>query len=135
MARHGLVLQPEHVFRSQPGEAGGYEVARQICRLSPRPTAIVLSDESLALGLYRGLIEQGVIPGRDIAVIGRDSLAVRFLAPTMTRFGQNLRDLGIGLAEALLATMPAYAEIYDMGTVRKVWPMELTEGESDGFRL
>jgi DNA-binding LacI/PurR family transcriptional regulator len=133
MARRALALQPEHVFRSQPGEAGGYEVARQICRLYPRPTAIVLSDESLALGLYRGLIEQGVIPGRDIAVIGRDSLAVRFLAPTMTRFGQNLRDLGIVLAEALLATMPAYAEIYDMGTVRKVWPMELTEGESDGF--
>ena len=133
MAQHGLVLQPAHILRSQPGEVGGYDIARQICRLIPRPTAIVLGDESLALGLYRGLVEQGVMPGRDIAVIGRDNLAVRFLAPTMTRFGQNLRDLGIGLAEALLATMPAYAPIYDMGTVRKVWPMALIEGDSDGF--
>ena len=42
--------------------------------LSPRPTAIVLSDDSLAVGLYRGLMENGISPGRDISIIGRDSL-------------------------------------------------------------
>ena len=42
-----------------------------------------------------------------------------------------MRDLGISLAEALLATMPSYAEHYPLGTVRKVVPMQLIEGESD----
>jgi len=31
--------------------------------------------------------------------------------------------------------MPAYAEIYPTGIVRKVWPTELVEGESDAMRL
>lgn len=133
MGRLGLVLRPDHVLRSQPGEAGGYEVANQLCQMSRRPTAIVLSDESLAIGLYRGLTERGIVPGRDIAIIGRDSLAVRFLTPTLTRFGQTLRNLGIELGEALLALMPPYDQAYPLGTLRKVWPLEFTAGESDGF--
>ena len=41
--------------------------------------------------------------------------------------------VGIALGEALLASMPAYAEIYPTGIVRKVWPTELVEGESDAM--
>jgi hypothetical protein len=35
------------------------------------------------------------------------------------------------LAEALLASMPDYAEHYPMGLVHRVLPLELVEGESD----
>lgn len=133
MVRHGLTLLPQNVLRSQLGDPGGHEVANRLRQLTPRPTAIVLSDESLAIGLYRGLIEHGIIPGRDIAIIGRDSLAVRFLSPTLTRYGQSLRDLGVELGEALLRSMPAYQGFYPAGVVRKVWPLEFTQGESDGF--
>ena len=135
MASHGLTLEPHNILRSQPGEVGGYEIAVQLHHLTPRPTAIVLGDESLAIGLYRGLAEHGILPGRDIAIIGRDSLPVRFMQPSLTRFGQSLRDLGIALGEAMLAAMPAYQQFYPIGTVRTVWPLEFTEGESDGFAL
>ena len=135
MAAHGLHLAPQNVLRSQPGDLGGQEVAEQLRLLTRRPTAIVLSDESLAIGLYRGLKLHDIQPGRDIAIIGRDSLAVRFLSPTLTRYGQSLRDLGIELGEALLRSMPAYQAFYPAGVVRKVWPLDLTQGESDGFSL
>lgn len=133
MAAHGLQLAPQHVLRTQPGELGGFEVAGRLMQLSPRPTAIVLGDESQAIGLYRGLKAQGMVPGRDIAVIGRDSLAVRFLSPSLTRYGQSLRDLGIELGEALLRAMPAYQAFYPAGPVQKVWPLEFTQGDSDGY--
>ena len=135
MARHGLTLEPHNILRSQLGELGGYEVATLIRHLTPRPTAIVLSDEVLAIGLYRGLIEHGIAPGRDIAVIGRDGLPVRFMTPSLTRFGQSLRDLGIALGEALLGSMPAFQQFYPTGIVRTVWPLEFTEGDSDAFEI
>jgi DNA-binding LacI/PurR family transcriptional regulator len=135
MALHGLALDPANVLRAHAGEVGGHDIAGQLLCLTPRPTAIVLGDESQALGLYRGLAEQGVLPGRDIAVIGRDSLPVRSLQPSLTRYGQSLRDLGIALGEALLATMPAYQSLYPTGTVRQTWPLEFWEGESDAFDL
>ncbi len=135
MAEHGLTLEPGNLLRSQPGEMGGYEVAKLLCQLPPRPTAIVISDETLAISLCGGLAENGVLPGRDIAIIGRDSLPVRFLSPALTRYGQSLRNLGIAMGEAHLASMPACQPFYLTGIVRKRWPPGLTEGESDGFDL
>ncbi|MEI6800963.1 MAG: LacI family DNA-binding transcriptional regulator [Pseudomonadota bacterium] len=135
MAQNGLTLTAANTLRSHPGEIGGHEVARQLLALSPRPTAIVLSDDSLAVGLYRGLMENGILPGRDISIIGRDSLPVRFLSPTLTRFGQSLRNLGIDLGEALLASMPAYERLYPLGRVRKVLDMQFFEGESDALTI
>ena len=51
--------------------------------------------------------------------------------PKLTCFRLSLRDLGIALAESLLATMPDYAEAYPLGIVRRVVPLELVVGASD----
>lgn len=135
MAAHGLELDPSLICRSMPNESGGYDIARQLVRTKDRATAIVLVNESIVNGLYRGLTEHGYWPGRDIAVIGRDSPHAQFLSPPLTRFGQSLRDLGIALGEALLASMPQYADVYPSGVVRKVWPVKLVPGESDAFTI
>ena len=102
---------------------------------SPASTAVVLVNETIAIGLYRGLQEAGVMPGRDIAVIGRHSPNSNFLSPRLTSFRLSLHDLGEALAEALLATMPDYAQHYPQGVTRKLWPMTLVEGESDALRI
>ncbi|HEY9012956.1 MAG TPA: LacI family DNA-binding transcriptional regulator [Devosia sp.] len=136
LERHGIEFDPRLVLRVASSELGGYQLAHDILAMDERPTAVVLVYELLALGLYRGLNEAGVMPGRDIAVIGfRESLVAKFLSPALTCFKLSLRDLGIALGESLLASMPAYAEIYPQGTVRRVWPMELVPGESDAFTL
>jgi DNA-binding LacI/PurR family transcriptional regulator len=135
LAAHGLKLDPALIVRSNPNEQGGYAIARTLLAQNPRPTAVILVNESISVGLYRGLNEADYRPGRDIAVIGRENPATQFLSPTLTSFRQSLRDLGIALGEALLASMPAYADIYPMGIVRKVWPIELVPGESDAFEL
>ena len=133
LARHGLKLDPHYTYRSLPSEAGGYGIAQKIVKAKIRPTAIVLSNESSVNGLYRGLMENGILPGRDIAVIGRDSPQSQYLSPTLTGFHQTLHELGVALGEALLASMPQYAEIYPLGLVRKLWPVTLIAGESDAF--
>lgn len=136
LERHGIEFDPRLVLRVASSELGGYQLAHDILAMEERPTAVVLVYELLALGLYRGLNEAGVTPGKDIAVIGfRESLVAKFLSPALTCFKLSLRDLGIALGESLLASMPAYAEIYPQGTVRRVWPMELVPGESDAFTL
>jgi DNA-binding LacI/PurR family transcriptional regulator len=81
-------------------------------------------------------MEAGVVPGRDIAVIGfREEPRAKFLQPSLTRFRMSLRDLGVELAETLLATMPAYAGFYPKGVRNTIWPLELVPGESDAFTL
>ena len=130
LAAHSIELDLNHIYRSLPNETGGYAIAQQLVKTKDRPTAILVVNGSMVNGLYRGLTEHGYLPGRDIAVIGLDSPHAQFLSPTLTRFGQSLRDLGVALGEALLASMPQYAETYPLGIVRKVWPVTLISGES-----
>ncbi|PRH84788.1 LacI family transcriptional regulator [Labrys okinawensis] len=132
LTRHGLTLANEHIFRSLPNERGGYQIARELLACEERPTAILLVNEMLATGLYRGLSEAGMVPGRDIAVIGRQSPHSHFLSPRLTAYGLKHRDLGVALAETLLATMPGYAAAYAQRPARVLWPMTLEPGESDG---
>jgi DNA-binding LacI/PurR family transcriptional regulator len=132
---HGLTLDPGLIFRSPPSESGGHAIALELLALPKRPTAIILINELISTGLYRGLSDADYMPGRDIAVIGRDSPQTRFLSPTLTRFHQDLRELGVALAEALLASMPNFASLYPFGTVRRVWPTTLIEGLSDDVWL
>jgi len=104
--------------------------------LKERPTAILLVYELLAMGLYRRLNEAGLVPGTDIAVIGfREGPQARFLSPTLTCFRMSLHDLGVTLGESLLAVLPTFQQVYPLGTVQKIWPLELVPGESDAFRL
>jgi DNA-binding LacI/PurR family transcriptional regulator len=134
LKRHGIKFTAKFVFRGRNSEAGGYDVGSQLIALEERPTAILLVYELLAMGLYRRLIEGGLTPGKDIAVIGfREGPQARFLSPTLTCFRMSIHDLGVTLGESLLAALPAFRAIYPFGTVQKVWPLELVEGESDSF--
>ncbi|WJH37873.1 LacI family DNA-binding transcriptional regulator (plasmid) [Aliirhizobium terrae] len=129
LARHGLSLPDEYVFRAKPSETGGYAVAQEIAAKSRRPTAIALVNETLVTGLYKGLEEAGLRPGKDIAIVGRHSPHTQFLSPALTGFSLSLHDLGIRLAESLLSIMPAYQEHYS-AVPRQLWPMMLVDGAS-----
>lgn len=134
LARHGIAFDPAMVFHAYPNERGGHQIAESIAAMpnAQRPTGFVLTNEVMSVGLYRGLYDSGLEPGKDFAIIGRDSPHAHYLTPKLTCFRLSLRDLGIALAEALLATMPDYADQYPLGVVRRVLPMELVEGDSDG---
>lgn len=132
LARHGIPFDPGLVIRAMSSEQGGYQIGHDVLAMEQRPTAVVLIYELMAIGLYRRFSEAGVRPGHDIAVIGfRESPQSRFLSPALTCFRISLSDLGVAVGESLLASMPAYAEVYPQGIVRKIWPMQLVEGDSD----
>jgi DNA-binding LacI/PurR family transcriptional regulator len=136
LLRHAMAFDPELVIRTHSTEQGGYLVGEQVLSMPQRPTAVLLIYELMAVGLYRRLSEANILAGRDIAVVGfRESPLSRFLSPTLTSFRLSLHDLGISLGEALLATMPAFADAYPIGITQKIWPMELVEGESDAVRI
>ena len=131
LEEHGIDFDPALVFRVPPSERGGHQIARVIAEMPGRPTGLIVASERVTVGVHHGLVEAGLIPGRDMALIGRGGPHTRYLRPALTGFSLSLRDLGITLAESLLATMPAYAAIYPFGLVRKVVPFDLVEGDTD----
>ncbi|MEZ2131802.1 MULTISPECIES: substrate-binding domain-containing protein [unclassified Sinorhizobium] len=136
LERHGIPFDPSLVIRVKSSEQGGYQAGHELLLLEDRPTAVILIYELMAIGLYRRLMESEVIPGRDLAVIGfREEPRAKFLQPALTCFRMSLHDLGVELAEMLLANMPAYGQFYPKQSRSTIWPLELVPGESDAFYL
>ncbi|WP_064685268.1 substrate-binding domain-containing protein [Rhizobium bangladeshense] len=136
LEQHGLPFDPSLVIRVKSSEQGGYRAAHELLQLEDRPTAVILIYELMAIGLYRRLMESGVQPGRDLAVIGfRDAPRARFLQPSLSCFRMSLYDLGVALGQMLLAHMPAYRDFYSDAGSNMIWPLELVAGESDAFQL
>ncbi|MDL2405383.1 substrate-binding domain-containing protein [Rhizobium calliandrae] len=136
LERHGIAYDPSLVIRVKTSEQGGYQAGHELLQIDNRPTAVILIYELMAIGLYRRLTEAGVIPGRDLAVIGfREEPRAKFLQPALTCFRMSLHDLGVELAQTLLATMPAYSHFYPDSERNMIWPLKLIPGESDSFHL
>lgn len=131
MARRGLKATRDTIFPVRSNEQGGYDLADRLLSGRDRPTAIILSYELMAVGLYHRLDELRLRPGRDLSVIGlRESPQSRSLRPVLTCFRVDLHALGAALGDTLLAAMfePASAR----ARIRDLWPLQLVPGESDG---
>jgi DNA-binding LacI/PurR family transcriptional regulator len=132
LRRHGLAPERRFVAAGNISEAGGYEATPKVMRGPDPPTAIIFNNDAMAVGGCKALIEMGIRPGRDVAVIVVvDTPLCRYFSPALTSFRSPLDALGRRLAEMLLASMPAYAGAGGVRVIREVWPMELVARESD----
>lgn len=73
----------------------GRLAAREIIRASNRKvTAIAAVNDLLAIGAYRGIIDEGLAVGQDIAVVGFDDLFLsEVIQPTLTTIHQPLEKM------------------------------------------
>jgi DNA-binding LacI/PurR family transcriptional regulator len=132
MVEHGLPLDAGLEIAVDIAEEGGAILADRLVAIQPRPTAIVLINELLAIGLYHRLSQLGMAPGHDLAVVGfRDNPQVRFLSPRLSCYHVALTELGVSLGETLLSLMPAAAGPPSHRPAPQLWPLHYTEGESD----
>jgi len=134
LKRHRIPYDGDLIVRAGWSDQGGYDVADRLTQLPEPPTAVLLVYEMMAIGLYRRLQELGIVPGRDLAVVAfQDRANIRMLSPPLNAFHLSLHDLGVGVGEAVLAQMPAFAETYPQGLVQKRWPLTLIEGTTNAF--
>lgn len=130
LRRHGIPVDPDLIFRVENGEDGGYDFGARLLASPKRPTAALLVNVAMVIGLYRKLIENGVRPGADLSIIGfQEEPAARFLSPKVTCFRADLMQLGQRFGDAMLAALPGGEA---RPPVHEVWPMTLVPGESDG---
>lgn len=131
LSKHQLSLPEELILREALTEAGGYRTGEKFLALKERPSAIVLVDNTMAIGLYHKFQDAKIIPGRDVAVVGFDDSPSReFLKPTLTQFRVSLNELGAWLGEHILVHIDSKMKGRRERHFEKIWPMEMILGES-----
>ncbi|CAE6779034.1 substrate-binding domain-containing protein [Paraburkholderia sp. SEWSISQ10-3 4] len=110
-------------------EEGGLAAARQMLEADDPPTAIISGHDLVAVGIYRAITERGLVPGRDIAVIGGDDHPFgTLLSPALTTFSAETLKAGKRMSEMLLAQLDGTP----VNELQEVWSPDFIPRSSDG---
>lgn len=103
MRRRGFRIDKAWDLRPPAGERGGLATAQALLSSDPRPTAVLLSDSMHAVALYRRLGEAGLLPGRDLSIVGILPEARAWsLIPALASYQTDWTGIGRSLAEAVI---------------------------------
>lgn len=81
----------------------GYEAARHLLSLSPRPTAVIVINDLLALGVMRAAADLDLRIPQDFSLVSFDDIPLAgYLTPRLTTVHTEAEAIGRGAVELLL---------------------------------
>lgn len=84
----------------------GYEAATDILARRPRPTALFVANDAMAVGVLHAALEAGLRVPDDISIIGFDDIPiVRYLNPPLTTVHVPISELGRRAVQLLLRAL------------------------------
>lgn len=90
-----------NVIKAALSRRGGYAAATAV--IGTGATAAFAGNDDMAIGLMRGLKEQGIKVPDQVSVMGYDDIYLdEYVSPQLTTIRQPIMDLGIGAAKMLL---------------------------------
>lgn len=125
---HKVPYKDAYIVESELSIAGGYQGAKQLLA-NPRCdiTALVCSNDQMAVGAYQAIYEAGLSIPQDISVVGFDGLEIgQYLAPALTTVSQPVYEIGF---EAAKFVVDAIANPYQR-IPNKIFNTELIIRES-----
>lgn len=101
----GFRLAEDRVLFSGFDVEAGYETARQLLELSPRPTAIFAVNDFAAIGALRAVREKKLRAGADVAIVGFNDVSIAGALPIplttvrspLTEMGEQVLKMILGL--------------------------------------
>ena len=91
----GLAPAAELEVHGHFTERSGYEAAIELLKRKPRPGAIFVANDHMAVGALGALQDAGVRVPQDVAVTGFDDIPMaRYLTPTLTSVHVDMLELG-----------------------------------------
>ncbi|MBI1619874.1 LacI family DNA-binding transcriptional regulator [Aquamicrobium zhengzhouense] len=101
-------IEPLFVRHLESTHQAARMAAPEIMGKRTRPTALICHNDVLALGLHRGLCDLGVLPGRDVSLIGFDNVAEADLViPGLASVATEPFNVGKNAAELFLRRISA----------------------------
>jgi LacI family transcriptional regulator len=85
---------------------GGYRATEELLSLNKRPTAIFVTGDTCAIGVFEALYSEGLKIPEDVAIVGFDDMKFSpFLKVSLTTVRQPLREMGESAVSLLFDEM------------------------------
>ncbi len=121
----GLIPNPKFCNLGATDENSAYETAKHFLAKKERPSAVLCTVDSFAIGIMRCAKDMGLDIPKDISIIGIDDILIsRYMEPRLTTIG--IDKVGIGS----LAMDMLIKKINGEPVESQLLPMQLVEGNS-----
>ncbi len=98
----GLQVEPRYMREGDFSIEGGMKAANSLIQSGELPTALIVINDLMAIGVILALQEAGYAVPEDVAVVGFDDIPEAMIVrPTLTTIAQYPKDIGEKLANAL----------------------------------
>ncbi len=102
MHEGGLTVDPRFMPQGDFTLESGTKAAHALMQVGELPSALMVINDLMAIGVILALQEAGYSIPDDVAVVGFDDIPeATIVRPTLTTIAQNPRDIGQKLAKAL----------------------------------
>ncbi len=99
----GIEIDPDMHQKAEISYAGGAAAMQRLLMLAEPPTAVCCISDHVAIGAMRALRDCGLVPGREVSVIGYDGLEIgKWLEPPLSTMKQPLQSAGQQLVEIVI---------------------------------
>lgn len=104
LLEEGILYDPNLIEYERWERSGGFRAAPKM--ISEGVTAIFCMSDIIAGGVYDYMREQGIVIGKDIAVVGYDNRDIaEYMVPGLTTMALSLYGIGLQSAEKLIAIL------------------------------
>jgi len=125
MKTHSLPINPAFCGMTATGEETAYRAARNLLSREDRPTAIVCTVDSFAIGAMLCAKDLALSLPRDVSFIGIDDILLsRYIEPKLTTIGIDKVEMGAMATDMLLQ------KIRGKNPESRLLPMTLIERDS-----
>ena len=84
-----------NVLQDEWSPGAGLELGNKIVNMNPRPTAIVVASDPMAVGVYKAVINAGLSIPKDISIISFDDIEMaKYMTPSLSTVRLNAEEVG-----------------------------------------
>jgi len=106
LKKHGLSFKNSLIFESDFTFDGGKRVYQQLRPVLRDIQAVFCANDEMALAIMEEMKKEGIVPGKDIAVVGFDDVFwSEYIAPPLTTVHQPMYDLGKISAQRIVSRL------------------------------
>ena len=99
-----LPVKDELIIRCGATIQDGYQAAEKLLQHSIKPTALIVINDLLAIGVMRAAVDVGLKIPQDLSVVGYDDIPfAKYMVPRLTTVSKNAVGLGREAVKLLLA--------------------------------
>lgn len=126
----GIEVRDEYIFHEQFLREGGQEAIRELLSLEMPPTALVVTDDFMAIGVLNTLDEMGIKVPEQISIVSFNNVLIAEMSvPPLTSVDINIFDLGFQAAKSLVQVI----ENPNEPTKRIIIPHKLVKRDSCSY--